>query len=74
MQSMTSTGANGWEQPNTGAARAAFSVREVSEQLGICQASVYRALKRGDLDAVLLGGRRLIPARSLEKLLCAKAA
>jgi len=51
--------------------RAAFSIAEVAEQLGVCQASVYRALKRGELDAVMLGGRRLIPARSINKLLTA---
>ena len=55
-------------------ARAAFSGQEVAEQLGVCQASVYRALKRGELEAVTLGGRRLIPARCIEKLLAAKAA
>jgi excisionase family DNA binding protein len=55
-------------------ARSAFSVQEVAEQLGVCQASIYRALKRGDLEAVMLGGRRLIPARSLNKLLSAEAA
>ena len=49
--------------------RAAFSVQETAEQLGVCPASVYRALKRGDLVAVTLGGRRLIPASSIDKLL-----
>ena len=54
--------------------RMAYSVQETAEQLGICPASVYRALKRGELEAVTLGGRRLIPARSIDKLLSAKAA
>ena len=72
--SILSTGANDWEQPGSRpTARSAFSVQEVAEQLGVCQASVYRALKRGELEAVMLGGRRLIPARSIEKLLSAKA-
>jgi excisionase family DNA binding protein len=74
--SIISTGASDWEHRSNRAApaRAAYSVQEVAEQLGVCQASVYRALKRGELEAVLLGGRRLIPARSIEKLLTAKAA
>jgi excisionase family DNA binding protein len=74
--SIVSIGASDWEQPSNRAApaRAAYSVQEVAEQLGICQASVYRAMKRGELEAVMLGGRRLIPARSIEKLLTAKAA
>jgi len=54
--------------------RAAFSVQETAALLGICPSSVYRALKRGDLEGVTLGGRRLIPARCIDKLLSAKAA
>jgi excisionase family DNA binding protein len=54
--------------------RAAYSVDETAELLGCCSASIYRALRRGDLESVMLGGRRLIPARSLERLLTAKAA
>jgi excisionase family DNA binding protein len=54
--------------------RTAFSVQETADQLGVCPASVYRALKRGQLEAVTLGGRRLIPARSIQKLLSPNAA
>jgi excisionase family DNA binding protein len=72
--STASTGTSDWERIGHRPARAAYSVQEVAEQLGICQASVYRALKRGELEAVMLGGRRLIPARSIEKLLTANAA
>jgi len=73
--SIASTGISDWERSSTGRApRMAFSVQETAEQLGVCQASIYRALARGDLEAVTLGGRRLIPARSIEKLLTAKAA
>jgi excisionase family DNA binding protein len=70
--SIGSTGARHWEKPRSQPDRAAYSVREVAEQLGVCQASVYRALKRGDLEAVMLGRRRLILARSVEKLLTAQ--
>ncbi|MGD9879967.1 MAG: helix-turn-helix domain-containing protein [Reyranella sp.] len=69
--SILSTGASDWEKPGSRptTARSAFSVQEVAKQLGVCQASVYRALKRGELEAVMFGGRRLIPAWSIEKLL-----
>jgi len=53
--------------------RAAFSIQETADQLGLSVATVYRAIERGDLEAVKLGGRRLIPARCIEKLLAAKA-
>ena len=72
MQSITSTGTSGWERPQTGPARAAFSVAETAEMLGLCEASICRALKRGDLEAVMLGGRRLSPARSIDRLLSAE--
>ena len=51
--------------------RMAFSVQEAAERLGVCQASIYRAIKRRELEAVTLGGRRLIPARSIDRLLSA---
>lgn len=72
MNSVQSTGGSDWEQSHrTSSGRVAFSVQETAELLGVCPASVYRALKRGDLEAVMLGGRRLIPRRSIEKLLSA---
>ena len=74
MRSTATFGAADNDQPNIATvARAAFSVQETAALLGICPASVYRALKRGDLEAVMLGGRRLIPARCIEKVLSAKA-
>ena len=70
MNSIRSTGASDWEQSgSSGSNRIAFSVQETAKQLGVCPASIYRALKRGQLEAVLLGGRRLIPLHSIEKLL-----
>jgi hypothetical protein len=47
-------------------------VAETAEALGICEASVYRAIKRGDLVSVLIGGRRVIPMTSINKLLGAE--
>lgn len=56
-----------------GRERVAYSVRETAELLGLSEASLFRALRRGDIESVMLGGRRLIPARSLETLLAPKA-
>lgn len=69
MNNKAAVATNDRNQPADVAFRTAFSVQETAEQLGVCPASVYRALKRGELEAVTLGGRRLIPARSIEKLL-----
>lgn len=60
---------NGEPSSEASSTRVAYSVQETAERLGVCPASVYRALKRGQLEAVMLGGRRLIPRRSIEKLL-----
>jgi hypothetical protein len=54
--STMSTGASRWEKKDH-AARAALSVAETAEALGICEASVYRALKRGDLVGVFVNRR-----------------
>jgi len=56
-----------------GRGRAAYSVPETAELLGLSEASIFRALRRGDIASVMLGGRRLIPARSIETLLARKA-
>jgi excisionase family DNA binding protein len=63
---IASTGTSTWEKAAT---RAAYSVSETADLLGLCEASIYRALKRGEIESVMLGGRRLIPARSIERLL-----
>lgn len=70
--SIGSTGASDWETSRTQPARTAYSVREVAEQLGVCQATIWRALRRGELEGILFGGRRLITARSVEKLVAPK--
>lgn len=70
--SIASTGISTWERNPSGEKqprRAAYSITETAQMLGLCEASIYRALKRGEIASVTLGGRRLIPARSIEKLL-----
>ena len=54
------------------ALRVAYSVSEAAAQLGVSHASIWRALKRRQLESIKLGGRRLVTARSLEKLLSGK--
>lgn len=49
--------------------RAAFSVAETAEMLGLSEASIYRLLKRGALPSVLIGGSRRIPATGIHALL-----
>lgn len=64
--SVTSTGAINWDkQPG----RAAYSITETAQMLGLCEASIYRAMRRGDIESVMLGGRRLIPATTINRLL-----
>ena len=71
--SILSTGASDWERPGA-VRRAAYSVPETAVQLGVSEASIWRALKRGQLDSIMFGGRRLVTARSIEKLLSTEAA
>jgi len=72
--SIASTGASDWEKDHSGLDRAAYSVPETAAQLGVSEASIWRAIKRRELESFMLGGRRLIAARSIERLLPAKAA
>ena len=72
--SIASTGATVEERRREAQARAAYSVQETAEQLGVSEASIWRALKRRQLDSIMLGGRRLVTARSIERLLSAEAA
>jgi excisionase family DNA binding protein len=59
--SMTTTNAN--------IAKRAYRVSEVAEAYGIGRTKLYDLIKEGKLHTVKVGGRRLIPAESLEALL-----
>lgn len=48
---------------------AAVSVTEAARLLGISRRSAYRAAASGDLPAVRIGGRIVIPRRRLLQLL-----
>ena len=49
--------------------RLAFSIGEVSEALGTSRTSVWRWVHSGELPAVKVGGRLLIPAQALRRRL-----
>jgi excisionase family DNA binding protein len=69
--SIASIGAANWEKARSRPARVAHSVPEVATMLGVSQASIWRAIRRGQLRAVRLGGRTLIVAASIDNLLTA---
>ena len=53
--------------------RAAYSVAETAELLGLSEATIYRLIGRGTIASVLIGGSRRIPASALQKVLTADA-
>lgn len=46
----------------------ALSIEQAGEVLGISRAAVYKALARGDLPSLRVGGRRLIPRSAVQAL------
>jgi excisionase family DNA binding protein len=49
--------------------RRAYSVREVAKMLGVHRATIYRVIDDSKLATLLIGGRRLVPAASIDALL-----
>ena len=49
--------------------RQTLTVDEAAEILGIGRNSAYDAIRRGEIPAVRLGRRLLVPRRALERLL-----
>ncbi len=47
----------------------AYRINEATETYGIGRTKIYELIKEGKLHTVKVGGRRLIPAESLEALL-----
>ncbi len=47
----------------------ALSVDQAAVALGIARGTAYRAVHRGELPSVRIGGRLLIPRAALERLL-----
>jgi excisionase family DNA binding protein len=48
--------------------QALLRVRQVAEALGVCRATVYALVERGELERVWVGDSMRIPAASLAKL------
>ena len=63
---IASTGLSAEEK---GVTRDAYSATETAEKLGVSEASIWRAIKRGQLKAIKFGGRTLITAGSIEQVL-----
>jgi excisionase family DNA binding protein len=49
--------------------RLTFTVEEVAKRLGISRNFAYDAVNRGEIPAVRIGRRLLVPKAALEKLL-----
>jgi len=46
-----------------------YTVEEAARLLGIGRNNAYEAAKRGDIPAITIGKRRLIPKAALDRLL-----
>ena len=46
-----------------------YSVPEVAQILGISQAGAYRCVRSGEIPALTLGGRIVVPRKALAELL-----
>lgn len=50
-----------------------YSIPDAGKNLGnLSRASIYRAVERGDLELIRIGGRSMITRRSIEALLSQK--
>jgi excisionase family DNA binding protein len=49
--------------------RLTFTVPEAARLLGIARGSAYAAIQRGELNAVRIGKRLLVPRAALQRLL-----
>ncbi len=49
--------------------RATYSVQEAGARLGLGRSAAYAAVKRGDIPALRIGGKWIVPHVLLEQLL-----
>jgi excisionase family DNA binding protein len=48
--------------------RLAFSVSEFSRLIGVNRISVWRMIRRGELETAKVGRRHMVPSRELKRL------
>ena len=48
--------------------RRAYPINETAVLLGISRSSVYRLINEGELRAIYLGGRRLVPSDEIDRI------
>lgn len=51
---------------------AVYNVHEVAEILGICRTAAFAAIARGEIFAVRIGRRLLVPKSAIDQLLAVK--
>ena len=56
-----------------GVGRVAYSAQEAAQRLGLSEASIWRAIKRGQFRVVRIGNRTLIAAHQIDNLFDAAA-
>lgn len=49
-------------------ARLAYRVPEAAEALGVCRATVYNLISRGDISVVKIGRATRVPASELRRI------
>lgn len=49
--------------------RAAMSVEEAAQELGICRNAAYAAVKEGQIPSIRIGRRLIIPRAAFERML-----
>jgi len=54
--------------------RMTLTVEETAKRLGIGRNQAYEAIKRGELPAIRIGKRLLVPEAALDRMLNAEAA
>ena len=48
--------------------RLAYPINEACEQIGIKRTSLYEMIKKGEIKAIKIAGRTVIPTSELERL------
>ena len=49
--------------------RISYGIGDAVKATGLGRTTIYRLIKEGELKSVMIGGRRLIPAMELRKLM-----